>query len=95
MKGPVVLAIVDAFGRHDLIVKSEPTENGRLGVTVENREGKVLLLGMGDILADEEHRYFISQGAEVYQWRRASPSSCAQTNYTVKNPGTGPHQRRR
>lgn len=88
--GPCVLGAVDAFGRHELIVRSEPTVNNRLGVSVCNRTGKVLLLGMGDIIQDGKEAHLVAEGRETFQWRRASPSSCAHTNYAVKNGGTHP-----
>ncbi len=90
MRGPCVLATVDAFGRHELTVRSEPTVDNRLGVTVSNPSGKVLLLGMGDIIEDEQGNHLVAQGRETFQWRKASPSSCAHTNYAVKNGGTLP-----
>lgn len=91
MEGPCILAAVDAFGRHELIIRSEPTMDNRLGVTVSNRAGKVLLLGMGDIIRDEKGNHsFFAEGRETFQWRRASPSSCGHTNYAVKNGGTHP-----
>jgi hypothetical protein len=85
--GPCVLGVVNAFGNHELIVRSEPTMDNRLGVTVCNRNGKALLLGMGDIFQDGQDAYLIAEGRETFQWRKASPSSCGHTNYTVKNGG--------
>jgi hypothetical protein len=88
--GPRILAIVRAFGHHDLVARSEPTTDGRLGVNIHNREGKVLLTGLGDVGVSESGPWFAAQGREIFRWQRASPSSCAHTNYAIRNPGTTP-----
>ena len=89
-KGPCIIAVINAFGKYELIVRSEPSLNKRLGVSISNRKGKVLLMGMGDILEDKQGAYLVAEGRETFQWLRASPSSCAHTNYTVRRPGTVP-----
>jgi hypothetical protein len=74
----------------DWVVRSEPTVDDRLGITITNRKGKALLIGIGDLVEGATGYYFAAQGQEVFQWRKASPSSCAHTNYAVRNPGTTP-----
>jgi hypothetical protein len=88
--GPCVLARIDAFARYKLVARSEPTVDHRLGVTISNEEGKVLMLGVGDVVKGEHGHHLVVQGHETYQWRAASPSACAHTNYAVRNPGTTP-----
>jgi hypothetical protein len=59
------------------IGRSEPTLDGRIGLAVYNDKGKVLMVGVGDLvtLANGTRRL---QGAveNPFSWRAASPKGC-------------------
>lgn len=84
------------------IIRSEPTMNGRIGVTISNTR-KPLFVGIGDIteveftplregLPRKSGHIFTFTFHEIYSWRRGSPFGCATTSGSdrVNSPSVYP-----
>lgn len=88
---PLDIALVEALEGQVWIVRSEPTLDSRIGITISNTNGKVLFTGIGDLTPhtftseDPEVKpiqghFFTFYFSEVYSFRRSSPMSCAHTS---------------
>jgi hypothetical protein len=73
------------------IVRAEPTMDDRVGISIANRNGKVLFTGIGDVtpveftplrpgLEPKSGHVLTFTFNEVYKWRRSSPMSCGHTS---------------
>ena len=84
------IAIIETCGGdiagHVLIMRAEPTTDGRVGLSISNKINKTLFAGVGlfercsyvddDGTREEIDTFFVSL-SEVYPWRRASADGCA------------------
>lgn len=86
------------IGGHLLIIRAEPTTDGRIGFSIANKRNKVLFAGIGDIA---KVGYYTVEGNErveldtlvatfeaIYPWKRASANGCAHGTGAARNPGT-------
>jgi hypothetical protein len=78
------------------IMRSEPTTDDRIGMTVSNSKGKVLFAGIGDLTPVEllplkknlkpRKGHVVTFGFhEIYKWRRASLGGTAHTTGSVRH----------
>jgi hypothetical protein len=85
------------------IIRSEPTIDDRIGISVFNDRGKVLFTGVGDLTPVEysplRHGLPPKKGHvltftfhEVFKWRRSSPMECGHTSGSnrVNSPAAYP-----
>jgi hypothetical protein len=85
------------------IVRTEPTLDDRVGVTIANADGKVLFTGIGDVtpveftplregLKRKRGHVLTFAFSEIYKWRRSSPMQCGHTAgaYRAPSPAVNP-----
>jgi hypothetical protein len=67
------------------IGRSEPTLDGRIGLAVYNERGKILMVGIGDLVTLPGGKKRLQGGLEnPFSWRAASPKACAHVKPYVK-----------
>lgn len=73
------------------VVRSEPTVDGRIGLSVANEAGKALFIGTGDLIElrdpDDDPYQLIAVFEHVYQWRQSSPKACAHCHGAIRKGG--------
>lgn len=85
------IALVEVRDGQVWILRSEPTLDNRIGLTISNSKGKPLFTGIGDLTEVEyaplrpgvkpkKGHAFAFVFSEIYSWRRSSPLSCAHTS---------------
>lgn len=88
---PLDIALVEIRKGQTWVVRSEPTMNDRLGITIANDKGKVLFVGIGDLtpvefvplkkgLKPKKGHVLTFVFNEIYSWRRSSPMRCGHTS---------------
>jgi hypothetical protein len=88
---PLDIALLEIREGQTWIMRSEPTMDDRIGITISNDKGKVLFTGLGDLtpveytplrpdLKPKQGNIFTFSFSEVYKWRRSSPFSCGHTS---------------
>ncbi|MCG5213003.1 hypothetical protein [Streptosporangium sp. KLBMP 9127] len=92
LRGHRDVALISTFEGQTLVARAEPTEDGRIGIAIENENGKALFVGMGDLIEIDHPAKFqlLADFSHVYQWRRSSPSSCAHTHGSIRVTPTTP-----
>jgi hypothetical protein len=82
---PREAAVLLAYDHPPFVLRTEPTLDGRLGITIEE-DRKVRFVGRGDVLETEDGIAFISSGKEIYPFRPGNPSGCgcAHTDWAKK-----------
>jgi hypothetical protein len=94
---PRDIALIEIPGCQTWIMRSEPTADERIGITIANTKGRVLFTGIGDITAVEfiplkahlrpkqGHVFTFSFNA-VYPWKMANPMDCAHASGADRQP---------
>lgn len=88
---PLDIALIEALEGQVWILRSEPTLDNRIGITISNSKGKVLFTGIGDLtphtftsenpdLKPVQGHIFTFFFNEIYSFRRSSPMSCGHTS---------------
>jgi hypothetical protein len=88
---PLDIALIEVRPGQVWILRSEPTMDDRVGITISNSSGKVLFTGIGDVtpveftplkpdLKPKQGHILTFVFNEVYRWRRSSPMSCGHTS---------------
>jgi hypothetical protein len=81
LKGPRDVALIVTCEGQVLVVRSDPTANGRVGLAVYNEGNKVLLVGVGDLVEVDVDNARIPQLVATfhpaYEYMRWSPKMCA------------------
>jgi hypothetical protein len=88
---PRAVAVLLAYDHPPFVLRTEPTLDGRLGITIEEH-GKVRFVGRGDLLETEDGIEFVSSGKEIYPFRPGNPSGCgcAHTDWAKRKKGSRP-----
>lgn len=84
---PLDIALIEIREGQTWIVRSEPTMDNRIGISVSNSSAKVLFTGIGNLfpvqytplrpnLRPKQGNILTFVFNEVYSWRRSSPLSC-------------------
>lgn len=88
---PLDIALIEALEGQVWILRSEPTLDQRIGITISNSNGKVLFTGIGDLtphtftsenpdLKPVQGHIFTFYFSEIYSFQRSSPMSCGHTS---------------
>jgi hypothetical protein len=93
MKEPRDIALIVTCEGQVLVGKSEPTMDNRIAFTIANEQGKVLYVGMGDLIEVNEplsHQQLLASIENIYSWRSSSPKACAHCHGSVRKPSGRP-----
>jgi hypothetical protein len=95
-EGPLDIALVEVQKDcQPWIVRSEPTLDDRIGITVSSSKGQVLFTGIGDLtpveftprkpeLKPRQGHILTFVFREVYSWRMYNPMDCGHTTGSVR-----------